>query len=117
MNGTKAQKAYSSHMWPKYPNAAARKSFDLKTCGKTRRLKPVPLEINGPSGTSKNIDKPPKTAIMETVTITTIQFKSPPILFSQWGNAVPKTKAPTKKPMALPKPFWYQPAAIFIPIG
>ena len=30
---------------------------------------------------------------------------------------MPKTNAPTSKPIALPNPFLYQPAAIFIPIG
>ena len=55
--------------------------------------------------------------IAETKMITNSHGKEPPMLFNKCGKAVPNTKAPTNNPIAFPKSFLYQPAAIFIPIG
>ncbi len=53
MIGTNAHIAYSSHMWPKYPNAAERKALKRKIWGITFHSNFGAACLNGPSPTVK----------------------------------------------------------------
>jgi len=99
------------------PSAADLKFLCLKIEIIALGLNLVPEVIYGPSGTNENIRIPPAKDIAETKKSTCSHGNEPPILLIKWGKAVPNTKAPTSSPIALPNPFLYQPAAIFIPIG
>src|SRR6478735_7879723 len=104
-------------MCPKYPNADCLHFFELNIFPKASHLKLPELFLYGPSPTNNNIIIPPKTAIAEVMCKTDLQGNSKSRFFSKCGKAVPSTSAPNKKPSALPNPFSYQSAAIFIPTG
>ena len=104
--GTKAQKVYNSHICPKYPKAAFLKAVFLNTLKQIVPSKEVAFFRKGPLGTKRISSKPPKEAKIEIYRITFSQEKERILSFNKCGNAVPKTKAPTKKPKAFPNPFW-----------
>ena len=63
------------------------------------------------------MSKPPVKANKEVKYKTDFQGRSKSRFLSKCGKAVPNTNAPTKNPNALPNPFSYQSAAIFMPTG
>lgn len=102
--GTNAQKAYNSHICPKYPKAADRKRLLLNTLNDALNCILLPGLRNGPSGTKRIIKTPPIKA-MEEMSINTIrQGSSSEKPRSRRGKAVPITNAPTKNPSDLPNP-------------
>lgn len=70
--GIKAQKAYSSHIWPKYPKAAFLKAGILKRVMPALSCKTVLRFLKGPFGTNRYMDRPPQTAKIEVIAITIV---------------------------------------------
>ena len=92
-------------MCPKYPNEAARNSLFLKIFENVDRLSVLAAILFGPSGTKKKIKSPPNNAIIEVAIIIGFQDEISIKPFNICGNAVPRTKAPTRKLNDLPRPF------------
>ena len=70
------------------------------------RSKEVPFWRYGPFFTKITSRQPPKIARPEIDNSTVSQEKACMLSFNKWGNAVPKTKAPTINPKEIPNPFF-----------
>ena len=105
MMGTNVQKAYNSHICPKYPNAADLKFLFLNTLKKTERSNFWLGFRKGPLGTNVIINAPPIIAKQEVLININFQGDDSTKPFNKCGKAVPNTNAPTKKPSDFPRPF------------
>ena len=97
--------------------AACLHFLELNIFPNASHLKPPDRFLNGPSPANKIITNPPTTAKSEVMCNTVFHGNSNCLFFNKCGKAVPSINAHNKKPSAVPNPFSYQSAAIFMPTG
>ena len=118
-NGTTVQNAYSSHWWPKYASAEARKAGTRKadsTAPQRARFGPADVARCGPVPRASTID-PPTTANADDASTALCQGKSAPPARIAWGSAVPSTSMPTSHASVSPARPGPHVTTSFIPTG
>ena len=81
------------------------------------RIVPIADDVRLRECTEELVRRPPTIAVADTPSVTACHESPCPEPLRRCGNAVPRTRAPTRKPIALPSPSRYHPAAIFMPTG
>src|SRR5437762_3765610 len=109
--------AYSSHMWPRYPAFASTTARSRRIRGAADQENGGDAAVYGPSLGTSSTRPAPSAADAAATTSTERHASAGTSQRTRCGAAEPSVRAPTRIPIAHPRPSRNQPAAIFIPGG